>query len=337
MDPNLYQAARQLPAGDGRMAQLYQLAVSPAQPRNLAALVRKGLLWVAGLLLASGLIFWVAANWQEQSRMFRLGLIEAALALSVLAACVWQRARNAALLCATLVLGGLLAFVGQTYQTGADAWHLFAAWAALSLVWVAAARSDVLWLLWVLIVATGLVMWTGRLDWADVLFEHSPSLSQIGLNLGLWLLLAICPALLSLVPALRVKGQYGHIGWWSHRTAVGCALAAWTGMGMTQLLATRGDASGLILGLVVLLVGGVLWLSLRGRFQDFVTACLAMLAVNVLLLSSLARWLFESGGEVMLLIFGLVTLGCIAVSVRCLLSVQQRMRSEQQSTLKEAA
>ena len=79
MDPNLYQAARQLPAGDGRMAQLYQLAVSPSQPRNLAALVRKGLLWVAGLLLASGLIFWVAANWQEQSRMFRLGLIEAAL------------------------------------------------------------------------------------------------------------------------------------------------------------------------------------------------------------------------------------------------------------------
>ena len=145
MDPNLYQAARQLPPGDARVTQLYRLATSPAHPEALADKTRKALFMVAALLLASGLIFWIAANWQEQSRLFRLGLIEAALAASVLIACLWPRARLAALFCATLVLGGLLAFVGQTYQTGADAWQLFAVWAGLALVWVCLARSDLLW------------------------------------------------------------------------------------------------------------------------------------------------------------------------------------------------
>src|SRR5690606_21168947 len=117
----------------------YALAVAPGTPQALERRIRSGLLLVAALLLASGLIFWVAANWQGQTRLFKLGLIEGGLALSVLAALVWPRVRVAALLCATLVLGGLLAYVGQTYQTGADAWQLFATWAALSLVWTALA------------------------------------------------------------------------------------------------------------------------------------------------------------------------------------------------------
>ena len=37
-------------------------------------------------------------------------------------------------------IAGLLAFVGQTYQTGADAWQLFATWAALALVWALGRR-----------------------------------------------------------------------------------------------------------------------------------------------------------------------------------------------------
>ena len=152
MDSRLYQAAAQLPPGDSRIEQLYTLAVAPGEPRSLAQRLHMGLLLVAALLLASGLVFWVAANWQEQTRMFKLLLIEGALLVSVLASLFWRRGRIAALLCATLALGGLLAFVGQTYQTGADAWQLFATWAALALVWTLLARSDVLWMLWVLVV-----------------------------------------------------------------------------------------------------------------------------------------------------------------------------------------
>ena len=284
MDPSLYQAAAHTAAGGGRpspLPQLYALAVSPGTPQALAARVRHGLLLVAALLLACGLIFWVAANWQDQSRMFKLGLIEGALALSVLAACLWPRGRVAALLCATLVLGGLLAFVGQTYQTGADAWQLFAVWAALSLVWVGVMRSDMLWSLWVLIAALGIAMWSGRLDLWDVFLADGRLLHHMLLQMGLWLGLALVPALVSLLPAVRVRGG---MGWWSHRIALALGLAAWVGMGVAQLFGFEGRASGGVLLCAAARVAGSLWASLQGRWQDFVATCFAALAANVLVL-----------------------------------------------------
>ena len=327
MDPSLYQAAAQTAAGGGRQAQLpqlYALAVSPGTPQALAARVHHGLLLVAALLLASGLIFWVAANWQEQSRMFKLGLIEGALALSVLAACLWPRGRVAALLCATLVLGGLLAFVGQTYQTGADAWQLFAVWAALSLVWVGVMRSDMLWSLWVVIAALGIALWSGRLELWDVFLVEGRSLPTMLLQMGLWLALALVPTLVSLLPALRVRGG---MGWWSHRTALAFALVAWVGMAVAQLLGFFGRGSGVVVLCVVALVASSLWASLQGRLQDFVATCLAALAANVLVLSMVSRWLWRGAEMEALLVLSLVALVCLGGSVRGLMAVQRRMRT----------
>ena len=327
MDPSLYQAAAHTAAGGGRqspLSQLYALAVSPGTPQALAARVRHGLLLVAALLLACGLIFWVAANWQDQSRMFKLGLIEGALALSVLAACLWPRGRVAALLCATLVLGGLLAFVGQTYQTGADAWQLFAAWAALSLVWVGMMRSDMLWSLWVVIAALGIAMWSGRLDPLNVFLMDGRQLPQILLRMGLWLALALVPALVSLLPAVRVQGG---MGWWSHRIALALALVAWVGMGMVQLFDYTDHGPGVVLGLVLLLVALSLFVSMRGPLQDFVATSLAALAANVMVLAMVARWLLDGIDMGALLVFSLVALACLGTTVRGLMAVQRRMRA----------
>ena len=327
MDPNLYQAASQLSPDEGRVARLYALAVSPGEASRLESHVRKGLWVVAALLLGCGLIFWVAANWQEQSRMFRLGLIEGALLVSVLAACLWQRIRLAALFCATLVLGGLLAFVGQTYQTGADAWQLFAVWAALALIWVALSRSDWLWLLWVLIAAMGIAMWMGRFDLWHGLSEGPGLQTQALLNMALWLLLAVVPALVSLIPALRAQGG---MGWWSHRLALGCALAGWTGLGVMQVLAGYdGHISVPVLTAAVLLIGATLWLSLKGRFQDFVCICLATLAVNALVLALVGRWVAQDIGVESFLIFGLIAMGCLGLSVRWLMGVQRQLRAQE--------
>lgn len=324
MDSSLYQAAAQVAPGDGRAARLYALAVSPGAPQALAQRVRWGLMLVAALLLASGLIFWVAANWQGQSRMFRLGLIEGALALSVLAACAWPRARVPALLCATLALGGLLAYVGQTYQTGADAWQLFAVWAALSLIWVGLARSDVLWTVWVLVLATGIVTWSGRVDLWNVFFLDREYLSQLLLRMALWLGLALVPAVVSLIPWLRVNGG---VAWWSHRTALGLALAAWVGIGVVQVFGFGAKQTALGWVLAGVLVAVSLLVSLYGRFQDFVAASLAALAANVLVLALVARWLADGSDLEALLLFGLIALGCLGGSVRGLIAVQQRMRA----------
>lgn len=200
MDEVLYRVAAQSPHDAQTLVQLHRVATSPGEPRSLARHLHWGLLLVAALLLASGLIFWIAANWQDQTRMFKLMLIEGALLISIAVSLVWRRGRIAALLCATLALGGLLAFVGQTYQTGADAWQLFATWAALALLWTLLARSDVLWLVWVGIVAAAIGLWYGHMDLWDLLFRGRAMVAQQVVYMLLWLAVAVVPFAVSLIP-----------------------------------------------------------------------------------------------------------------------------------------
>jgi len=56
-------------------------------------------------------------------------------------------ASKALLLAASLFTGALLALVGQTYQTGADPWELFAVWALCILPWTLLSRLAAQWLL----------------------------------------------------------------------------------------------------------------------------------------------------------------------------------------------
>lgn len=55
--------------------------------------------------------------------------------------------QQAALLGCCIATGAFLALIGQTYQTGADIWQLFAAWALLMLPWVVLSRSTACWAL----------------------------------------------------------------------------------------------------------------------------------------------------------------------------------------------
>lgn len=106
---------------------------------------RLALLLGAGLL-ASAAVCWVAANWPYATAMQKLAGVQALLALGALLAALrlWRRpdsigvtsaAANALGLAAVLV-GALFALIGQTYQTGADPWQLFAVWTLLILPWV---------------------------------------------------------------------------------------------------------------------------------------------------------------------------------------------------------
>lgn len=110
------------------------------------------LLVVSGaLLVAVGLIFFVAFNWQELGRFAKFGLLDVMVLLPTayaLVAGISTVRAQAALLFAVLALGGLLALTGQTYQTGADNYELFLAWALLALPWVLAGRWAPLWAVW---------------------------------------------------------------------------------------------------------------------------------------------------------------------------------------------
>jgi uncharacterized membrane protein len=110
------------------------------------------LLWLGALLIAAGVIFFFAYNWHALGRFTKFGLVEGLLALSVIAAWIAgpdKAAGKASLAVASLLTGALLALIGQTYQTGADTFELFAWWAVLILPWTIAARTPVLWLMWI--------------------------------------------------------------------------------------------------------------------------------------------------------------------------------------------
>lgn len=107
------------------------------------------LLVTGGLALSVALIFFVAYNWTEMGRLAKFAMLESALVLAVLGYWRWAMRPVVAtvmLMMATLGLGALLAYFGQTYQTGADPWQLFFYWAVLMSPWAIAGRAAVVWL-----------------------------------------------------------------------------------------------------------------------------------------------------------------------------------------------
>src|SRR5690606_35472031 len=114
--------------------------ISPLEPGlSWPSFLHKTALALAALLLASAGICWLAANWEQASDIQKLAGIQILLVLLV--ALAWRamgRSSSAAgrdfsgfgvlTSLAGVAVGGLLALVGQIYQTGADAWQLFLLW-----------------------------------------------------------------------------------------------------------------------------------------------------------------------------------------------------------------
>lgn len=123
------------------------------------------LLHGAGLgALGAGVLFFVAANWQDYGVFGRFVLLQAALLVSVGVA-LWRPpprpVGQGALLLATLLTGGLLALFGQSYQTGADLHELFFTWALLALPFALAGGSAALWTLWFCVLNVALALLCG--------------------------------------------------------------------------------------------------------------------------------------------------------------------------------
>lgn len=138
------------------------------------------------LFLAAALGYFVAYNWNELGRFAKIALLQLAVALPATLAFAWDDGlkRRAALVAAFLATGPLLAYIGQTYQTGADPWELFAAWAALTLPWMLVAGWRPAWALWMVILNVGAQLYFAEV-WRPALWvwrESAHLLSLIVLN-----------------------------------------------------------------------------------------------------------------------------------------------------------
>ncbi|WP_169806148.1 DUF2157 domain-containing protein [Roseateles chitosanitabidus] len=272
--------------------------------------LRRGTGALAAGLIGFGVILWIAANWGEVSRLMRFALIEALFVASLAGAALRAAWRAPLGLLAFLTLGGLLAFYGQTYQTGADPWQLFAVWALLGLPIAWAARSDLMWTPWTMVVATAIGLWIQtfadhgwRID-ARTLPVHAIGIAAYAL---------LCVAM-ALRPGATPRS-------WAWRAAVLSAVVAMSAIGLGGLFARHVEGQ-FWLALAAIAAG----LALNWRRAEVFALSAFALAFDTLIVCGVGRVVlevmrFDLGG---LFLMGLVACGVLAASVSL---IMRRMRA----------
>lgn len=270
---------------DDDSERLQQLAGLDEPSASLTEHLPLGSAILGAALGGLGVLFWIAANWASLPAWGRFALLEGALACMLLGA--WQRpgARVALSLLGLLICGGLLACIGQTYQTGADPWQLFALWAALTLPLCLSLRHDVLWTTWTIVALTAalLLSQVRSAGWWDS--GNSPLLS----SLGSWM-----PALALAFAYRYVPKRYTGTGLWPMRL---CMIYATIGLAWTALLSMFADDSQGVYPLALLTIACLAYaFSLTNMFDVFVFSALG-LSANVIVVSGLAKLLLGPGSN----------------------------------------
>jgi uncharacterized membrane-anchored protein len=140
-------AARVLDAAELDRA-LIELELRPTGPSWSKYLYWHALI-IGVVLLVAGTIFFVAANWSALPGIARMGIVGGAMVTATLVGGYLgdTLTGRAASLLGGLLFGPLLAVHGQVYQTGADAWQLFAWWAVVLLAYAVLVRFVGTWVL----------------------------------------------------------------------------------------------------------------------------------------------------------------------------------------------
>lgn len=301
---------------DSRATQrLEELAGLHDQPASLSVWLPRGVAVLAAALGGLGVIFWIAANWEALGRFGQFALLEA-FALVMCVGALWRPVARAPLgLLAMLTIGGLFAYFGQTYQTGADPWQLFALWAGLTLPLCLGVRSDVVWAPWAMVAMSGVALWVQ----AHTGHQWRVLPDDLRVHLLGWAAAFVLVGALS--AALR---RWSGAGVWALRTALTLAvmmitLTALGGLFHTPIALHYG------LGLAVLAAAAVALAQPRW-FEVYGLSAVA-LGLNSLLVAGLARLLFDKGGGALignLLLLGLAAAGLLAASVAAILRLARR-------------
>ena len=277
-------------------------------------------IWLGAALIAAGIVFFLAYNWQELGRFAKFILVEALLAAAV--AISWfygleKTVGKASLLAASLVTGALLALFGQTYQTGADPWELFAVWALLILPWVLTARLAALWLIWLALINVAATLYgmvlRGFFGW----FGDHRSL--------LWSLFMLNTIALLIWESLALYG----IDWlrprWGARTVATvngiCAsiLAVW------WVFEAR-DIGYAALPIYLLWMGTAYWFY-RYRLPDLYVLAAGVLSAIVVITALLSRYLLHDSHAGGFLLIGLVIIGLSAGGAIWLKGINEEMKA----------
>ena len=288
-------------------------------------------LWTARLLLAlgtalllAGVIYFFAFNWSKIPPAVKLAGIEAALIGCLVMACraslknlhgqLW-------LLAASVLTGVFLAVFGQIYQTGADAWQLFALWALLVLGWAGIAAFAAHWLLWLLLANITLWLWWNQaaLPGEDMAFM-----------ILLWLTLLNGAALALREYVAVVRGRAWLAARWTRLlltiTVLLCMLISaltWIFDGENASLSIKlSGATGVIGHLALYYLYRHLLTDLWSLTATVLSACI------VLDFAMLETWVFGSANPLRFLLAGLLTTGLFTIAALYLKRAARQMAAE---------
>lgn len=289
------------PAGMGRLQQLAGLAGAPP------ALAQRLPLWIAAmaaLLLGLGIVSGVAANWQLMPRTVQFTVLQLAVLLPCAGCVAWPALRLAMGIAAVLATGALLAYLGQTYQTGSDPWQLFALWSVLIFPLCAYVRHDILWSALILLLLVALKLWL------DAQPSHEEGARVRAAAIAWSIVGLLCLAFGHRWSALAGSGPYRR-------------LAAAAGMFMlsAQSVSFRGYATtALSAGVASLALLPLCGIFCAKRWRDLPMACAAGLCLNFMAMLSYVRAnLFsEVSFDGQLLLAGLTAVMLLAVTAGCI-------------------
>lgn len=287
---------------DGRQTFIFRCAVS-----------------LACLLLAAAGICWIAANWADASNLSKMVGAQFVLVALILSAWLfrpqvmtqkrshrWSANHNFSASAnltglAGVAVGGLLALIGQIYQTGADPWQLFLCWAVLLVPWLIAQRTVFIGLLFIAVLNTALGLYL------DI---HQ---GGVWLGWGSWASSAVLAALLNalLLVVWEVFCRVFNDPWRIGPRVLATVVAGW--LIVAAFMGIDAGAGPIGLSLIGWLVLAVMYLAYTRLRIDLAIVSMAAAAAFILLVLPLLYWV-ES--EAVLLLVVLVLLAAMAVGLR---------------------
>ena len=261
-----------------------------------------------GHLLAA-IIFFFAFNWAAMSGMIKLTVIGTGLVISLAGHAIWPRPTLISQIMgisATVLTGVLFAVIGQIYQTGADAWQLFALWTLLSAPLALMAGQAIHLTLWLIIANTAWLTFAAQYAIPLDLLTEETSIALGGV--AMWGLLIGRDYLIARPNLSWLAPQW---------TRILLTLAAIGYLGTLTfgvIIEQNHFTFGAVLGQIGFWLGCIAVAIRDGRHRSsFANACLAAAAITFMVGTFLVRLLYDvsDGVEQLMLVFG--TLGCLAL------------------------
>ena len=239
---------------------------------------------LGAIFLASGVMFFIAYNWQVLGKFFKFFLVEAGIVGSFLLSYRLDEKSigfKSSILVGSFLIGVLMALFGQVYQSGAESYELFLYWAVIVLPIAILSRFSWIWVFEVVLL--NFAFYT--MDWYYIglhRFEVETMSIINGIIFVVWSILSDKVEFLNQKYATRV---------------IATLAIFWTGFAMQELIFSRYSADGWIAIFSILLA---IFTFYRYRYKelDIYILSILVLCLNLIVASAILRFSGSFSGAI---------------------------------------